>query len=175
MKYIAPFTSKFARLTFCLTLLFCLLPAVGSALPASSSLPHTFAANAPASTACKKSDFFGLKPWYQYLDKEFDHAANSSCDLKCFNVFPVENGNNDCGQNQSDIPLVLLAVIDDLLRIAGIVAVAYVIFGGFKYVSSQGNPEDTSKAQGTIINALIGMAVATVALLVVSFIGNAVG
>jgi hypothetical protein len=69
----------------------------------------------------------------------------------------------------------LLAVVDDLLRIAGIVAVAFVLYGAFRYTASQGDPEQTGKAQSTIINALIGMAVATVAIAFISFLGDQIG
>ncbi len=136
-------------------------------------------AQSPTQTvaSCKK-DFFGLEPWYQYLGVELN--TNGSCEFKCFNIFTPGNGvgqqANKCGQNSSsDIPLILLAVVDDLLRIAGITAVAFVIYGAFEYVGSQGNSEVTAKAQSMIINALIGLAVATIAVVVVNFIGNNIG
>ncbi|HVA11274.1 MAG TPA: hypothetical protein VNG32_03835 [Candidatus Dormibacteraeota bacterium] len=74
-----------------------------------------------------------------------------------------------------DIPLILLAVVDDLLHVAGIVAVSFVIYGGFQYVSSQGQPEKTARAQNTVTDALIGLAVALVAIAAVSFLGNKLG
>jgi hypothetical protein len=75
----------------------------------------------------------------------------------------------------SDIPLVLLAIVDILLRAAGIIAVGYVIFGGIKYVTSQGESDKTSEAKGTIINALAGLLIATFAVALVNFLGNRVG
>jgi FtsH-binding integral membrane protein len=103
--------------------------------------------------------FFGLVPWYHYLN------LDSQCNITNFNIFPPK----------SDVPLVLLAIIDDLLRIAGILAVGFVIFGAIKYIASQGNPEDVGRAQSTIINALVGLAIATVAIAFVSFLGNSIG
>lgn len=108
--------------------------------------------------SCYKT-FFGLKPWYQYLN------LDSQCEIVNFNIFPA-------GGKGSDIPLVLLAVVDDLLRIAGIVAVGFVIYGAFQYVASQGNPDAVARAQNTVINALIGMAIAIIAVATVSFIGG---
>jgi hypothetical protein len=67
---------------------------------------------------------------------------------------------------------VLLAVVDSLLRVAGIVAVAFVLVGAFRYISSSGNPEETARAQSTIINALIGVAIAVVSIAFVVFLGN---
>ena len=70
------------------------------------------------------------------------------------------------------LPQVLLAITDSLLRIAALVAVVFVIVGGVKYMTSQGEPAQTKQALSSIINALIGLAVAMVAALVVSYIGR---
>lgn len=113
---------------------------------------------------CQKGhDFFGLLPWYHYLKID-----PTTCNIKTFTLLPG-------GGQTSDVPLVLLAVIDDLLRIAALVAIGYVLYGAFRYVASQGDPESTARAQSTIINALIGMAVAILAVALVSFLGGQLG
>lgn len=111
---------------------------------------------------CKPKSFFGLDPWYKYIN---DGTHFSGCDVIKFHFFPGKD-------HGSDIPLVLLVIVDDLLRIAAIVAVAFVIVGAIKLIASQGNPEDTAQAQSTIINALIGLAVCMVAVAFISFVGN---
>lgn len=116
--------------------------------------------------ACQKgNDFFGLIPWYHYLPAG---SLDSSCNVKKFNILPSSN-------TPSDIPLVILAVIDDLLRIAAFVAIAFVIVGAIRLITSQGSPDETSKAQTTIINALIGVAIAIIAAAFVNFLGNKLG
>lgn len=133
----------------------------------------------PAQTTVQqcKHDFLGLEPWYQYIGVELD--SSGTCEVKCFNIFDQGGGvgqpANTCGQTKSDIPLILLAVIDDLLRIAGLAAVAFVIYGAFEYVGSQGNSEVTARAQSMILNALIGLAIATTAIVIVNFLGNNLG
>lgn len=112
--------------------------------------------------ACS-SDFFGLKPWHHYLKKD------SSCNIVNFNVLP------EAGTGTSDFVLIALVIVDDLLRIAGLVAIGYIIYGGILYVTSQGSPDQTGKAQNTILNALIGLVLAIVATAFVSFIGNRLG
>jgi hypothetical protein len=108
-------------------------------------------------------DFFGLKAWYYYLPQsDFD-----GCNIKNFHFL--------AGGGQADLPLILLAILDDLLIIAGIVAIGYVMIGAFKYVSSQGDPEQTGRAQATIINALVGTAIAIVAAAFVNFLGQKLG
>jgi len=115
--------------------------------------------------------FFGLVPWYHYLPQaDFGNVKGSPnlCNI---------NGNLSLlpSNGSGDLPLILLAVIDDLLRIAGIVAIAFVIYGAIQYIASQGSPDATSKAQSTIINALIGLAITIVAITFVSFLGRSLG
>jgi hypothetical protein len=118
---------------------------------------------ATADPRCEK-DFFGLVPWYHYLDlSKFNSYPD--CSIKSFKFLG----------SSSDMPLILLAVVDDLLRIAGIVAVGFVIYGAFQFIASQGNPEGTAKAQTTVINALLGLAVAIAAITFVSFLGDKLG
>lgn len=162
---------------------------------ASGSLAFSLAAYPGTASAASSGDlvekcrhgFLGLKPWYQYIGNELndgttadnpgkdaDEAKKNVCDVKCFNVFTSDQA-NDCGQTSSDIPPVLLAIADDLLRIAGLVALGFIFVGAFKYVGSQGNPEGTKSAQDTIINALLGLAISLTAVAIVSFIGNKLG
>jgi len=105
--------------------------------------------------ACK-SGFFGLPSWYKYLE------LDKQCQVTNFTV-------------PGDLVLVALAVVDILLRVAGIAAIFFVVFGGVQYATSQGNPDATAKAQGTIVNALIGLALSVVAIAGVSFLGSKLG
>ncbi len=143
-------------------------------LPTSSALfsPPVSTVATFTNDSCDKESFLGLEPWYHFLPAgEIDNgSAGHTCDVRCFNV--LGNNLNQCGNTKSDIPYVLLAIIDDLLRISGLVAVGFVFYGAFKYVGSQGSPDATASAQSTIINALIGLAIASIAVLLVQFIGT---
>jgi hypothetical protein len=119
-----------------------------------------------AAAPCAEKSFFGLWPWYHYLN--VPGKMDGACNILNF-TFLGSNG------SKSDLLLVSLAVVDDLLRIAGLVAVGYVIYAGIKYVISQGAPEETAKAKSTLLNAIIGLAIALVAVALVSFVGNKIG
>ena len=108
--------------------------------------------------SCSKP-FLGLETWYHYLPAS---SFNGDCSIKSFDVLGANSG----------FLLIAVAILDDLIRIAGLVAVGYVIWGGIQYVTSQGSPDMTKKAQSTLINALIGVAVAIIAASAVAFIGN---
>lgn len=125
-----------------------------------------FADNPGVDKTCK-NDFFGLNPWFQYLDVQrvsvsSIDASKTACTVVNFN-FP------------GDITLVLLALLDDILRLAGLVAIGYVIWGGISYVTSRGEPDATKRAQTTIMNALIGLVISLISVVGVAFVGNALG
>lgn len=117
------------------------------------------------------ANFFGIPTWYKYLVttgrmKTVEDAASGivSCDL--VGGFKWKDG---------DIVLVSMGILDICLRIATLVAVGFVIYGGIQYMTSEGSPDQTKNAQTTIINALIGLVIAIIATALVSFIGNRIG
>jgi hypothetical protein len=115
--------------------------------------------------ACSSS-FFGLKPWFAYLPNE---KFDDNCQIQEFNLLGSGTAPNN---TPSDFGPVALAIVDNLVRIAAVVAVVFVVIGGVKYVTSQGEPEGTKAAKDSIINAIIGLVIAIIAASVVSFIGN---
>ena len=108
-----------------------------------------------ASGTCKTQGITILPAWYKYVDKD---VVDGKCTLNF--DFPY------------DIGLVLLAVVEILLRLAAMVAVAYVVYAGFLYMTSQGEPDKAKSAQQTITNAVIGLVIAILATGIVSFIGG---
>jgi hypothetical protein len=125
-----------------------------------TALPTALFAAAPV---CKKT-LLGLIPWYQYL----------TLDPKDCHILNFDNANQVLGQHSAFL-LIILAIIDDLLRIAAFVAVGYIIYGGIQYITSQGAPDSTKKALSTIINALIGLAVAIMSASIVGYLGHKLG
>lgn len=55
----------------------------------------------------------------------------------------------------------------------GIVGVIFLIVGGVQYITSEGEPEKTKKAQATITYTIIGLIVATAAAAILSFVTGA--
>ncbi len=112
--------------------------------------------------ACSASkSFFGLPTWYKYLQS--------------FQVNDFQGSPTICQpqiNNLNDIWLIVAAVIELLLRLAAVAAIAMVVWGGIQFISSQGEPEATHKARGTIINALVGLVIAVGAATFVSFIAG---
>ena len=131
---------------------------------------QTFAA--ATANVCSKPTLFGLESWYAYLPYSFN-AITARCEVT-FPNDPTTNTIEVLGAH-SGFLLIALAVLDDLLRVGAFVAVGYVIYGGFQYMTSNGSPDATRKAQSTIINALVGLVIAILAASIVSYIGASLG
>lgn len=70
----------------------------------------------------------------------------------------------------NDILVLVSNVISILMVVAGFVAIAFIIIGGFTYITSSGDASGIKKAKDTIVNAVIGLVMAMVAFGVVKFI-----
>lgn len=111
-----------------------------------------------------RESLLGIPTWYKYLDREIDESG------KCAVVL---SGDNAEGKTNSAIPIGI-AVLEAMLRISGLVAVVMVFWGGFKYITSQGNPDNAKAARTTVINAMIGLVIVILSTAIVSFIGRSI-
>jgi len=119
--------------------------------------------------SCAPQGFFNFPVWYKYLIEAGKMEVNSAtgrCEVVGYgpDKFMV-----------TDLGLVALALVDIAFRIVGLVAVAYVVWGGIQFVTAQGETERTKKARQTVINALIGMIIALISVGFVAFIGARIG
>jgi hypothetical protein len=119
---------------------------------------------------CQGKSFLGIPPWYQYLYPKYI-SVNPTSKVCEFNLQLVQGGT----LNLSALTLVGLGILDILLRIGALVAVGYIVYAGFRYLTAQGEPDKAKQALGTIINALVGLGITIVAAAVVRFIGKALG
>jgi hypothetical protein len=74
-----------------------------------------------------------------------------------------------------DLQQVVSLLINVAFLAAGLVAVIYLIIGGFRYVTSSGNAEAIEGAKATILNAIIGLIVIFISFLLVNYILGAIG
>lgn len=106
---------------------------------------------------CAPASKFGIPTWYKYIKGT---TINGECRIL-----------GDFDINDTEKLLAIgLALVEILLFIAGIVAVAFIIYGGFRYVLSQGEPENTTIAKNSILNAVIGLVIAVLASVIVRFV-----
>ena len=68
----------------------------------------------------------------------------------------------------------ILRVINILLAIVGLIAVLFLIIGGFRYITAGGNEETAESGKKTIVNAVIGIIVVVLSFVIVRVIANAI-
>jgi ABC-type Fe3+ transport system permease subunit len=112
---------------------------------------------------CTGGSFFGFPTWYKYLNCTTVKTSDGStpANLQTPQLSSI-----------NDVWLIAAAVLEMLLRLAALAAVAFVIWGGIQYIMSQGEPDKTTKARGTILNAIIGLVIAVISAGVVSYIAG---
>lgn len=98
-----------------------------------------------------------LPTWYQYLPGE---TVNGQCEIKTDNL------------GGKVVILILMGIFDILLYVAGLIAVVMIIWGGFKLLTSNGEPQKIAAAKTTIFNALVGLIIAVIASQIVGFIAG---
>ena len=54
-------------------------------------------------------------------------------------------------------------IVTYILYVAGILAIAYLIYSGIIYITAGGNPDNAKKGQQGVINAVIGIIIITLA------------
>lgn len=84
---------------------------------------------------------------------------------------PDPSGTGLPGQDRASE--IIMRIIQILLAIAGLVAVIFLIIGGFRYITAGGNEETAEAAKKTITNAIIGIVVIILAFVIVRVISNA--
>ncbi len=108
-----------------------------------------------AAATCKGGGILTFPSWYRGLECDDDAKSN-----------PKINALND-------IWIVALNFLEILIGIAGYGAVGYIVWGGIRYVKSQGEPGEISGAKNTIRDAIIGLVIALAAVMIVRTIQGA--
>ncbi|MHB8870897.1 MAG: pilin [Candidatus Doudnabacteria bacterium] len=79
-----------------------------------------------------------------------------------------------CDSSNTGINDIIIKVLNILLGVAFLVAVLFLVIGGFRYITSAGNEEVAGKGRATIINALIGVVVIILSYVIVQVVARTV-
>ncbi len=113
--------------------------------------------------SCGAKTTFGFKPWYAGL------CVGDSDQI----ITPSEQGG---GMSiQTFVWIAILNIAFDISLAVGYIALALIIFGGFKYIMSQGEPQKMTKAKQTLSSAIIGTVIAMGASVLVNTVTMALG
>lgn len=106
-----------------------------------------------AASACS-SNFLGFPAWYEHL--------------------PIDNQCRVQITELNHIWVIVLNVIDMLVRAAGLVALVYIVWSGYRYMRSQGDPSVVGEAKSTLTNAIIGLVVVILAVGIIEFVARSI-
>jgi hypothetical protein len=126
------------------------------------SLSYAFALLLPAAVAAPA--YAQQPPLTNDIQKHLCNGSNldlsnSNCD------------NTNAGKSVTDE---IKNIINILSVLIGAIAVVMIIVGGFRFVTSSGNAENTKSARQTIIYAVVGLVVVALAQIIVHFVLNSV-
>ena len=76
------------------------------------------------------------------------------------------------GKNLQSVVTISFNVIYGL---AGLIAVIYLIIGGYQYMTSAGNPDLAETAKATIVNSIVGLIIIFVSYLLIRFVLEQLG
>lgn len=107
-------------------------------------------------------------------------SAGAACEGRVLGVPPWYRGltNDDCGINapsNSDeiagfIWKIVLNIIEMAIIIVAYIAVFFILYGGFLYLTGGGNSSQLEKARKSITNAVIGLVIAMASVGIINFI-----
>lgn len=121
----------------------------------------------PAPTLAAGEDcggsFLGLRPWY------YGVCSGEGEDTV------IVSPKKDDGELAKFIWKIVMNVLFDLSLVIGYLALAMVVYGGYQYISSQGDPGKMAKGKKTLMSAVIGTTIALSASVIIHTVSTVLG
>lgn len=114
-----------------------------------------------AVTNCE-ARFMGIPPWYRGLTKN----NPPTCDLK---------SPDEVGGLSNYIWKIVLNAIEMAIVAAAYIAVFFILYGGFLFMTGGDKPAQVEKARKTILDAVIGLVIAMAAVAIINLIFGIIG
>ena len=132
--------------------IFCFLLAVfmmtGVVLGSGMTTEYVF-----ADDGCSQS-FLGMRPWFSGL--------------------PMGNNCSIMAPSEAEMPkfiwTIVLNVLYDLSLVVGVITTGFIIYGGYVYITAEGDRSKAEKAKKTISAAIIGLIIALAATVIINTI-----
>lgn len=74
----------------------------------------------------------------------------------------------------NDFWIIVLNFVEILLQVVGYVAAGFVVWGGFKYIKSEGDPARITESRAAIMNAVIGLVIALASVALVTYVQGSI-
>jgi hypothetical protein len=102
--------------------------------------------------ACDAGSFFGFPTWYACLPKDSDGHPKLT--------------------KLEDVWLIAFPLLETGIKAAAYVAVGFILWGGIRFIKSQGNPGEITASRDTIRDALIGLVICVSSVAIVQFMAS---
>lgn len=115
----------------------------------------------PASAAvakCKDQSVLAFPAWFQGLKCD---TTNGQVTVQI--------------QDVNDIWVIVMNIAQWLIIAGGYVSVYFIIWGGFKYITSAGDPQKVEGAKNAITNAVIGLVIVLASVAIVRTVQASIG
>lgn len=131
-------------------------------------MPANVSAQASVTTShCNTYFLLTIPAWYNNVNKS---SGNLSDGGSCEVASP-----NEVGGIGPFVWIIALNIVQTVLVVAGYAAVGFIIYGGYKYMTSAGSPDGMVAARKTIMNAVIGLVVSMAAVAIVRTVSLGIG
>lgn len=143
-------------------LLFVAAPVMAFTVPS-----DTFAA-APASGKDCERTLLGIPTWFRGLSV----VKGGKCEIA---------GPGQALDNGKSLDLtgfiwrIALNIVDIGLSVVGIIAVFFILYGGFQFLTGGNNPSQVEKARKTILNAVVGLVISLGAVAIINLVFGILG
>lgn len=121
----------------------------------------------PAPSVSAASDcnarLFGIPPWYRGL-------TNGPPDCTIKSPSEMSAGANETEKLRNFVVVLALNIIEMAVVITGYIAAFFILYGGFLFITSGSSSSGVEKARHTILNAVIGLAIALSAVAILNLI-----
>lgn len=123
-----------------------------------------FGVNAPVVMAedCSDPGFLGFHSWYHNLPMD-QHCS------------PTVQKDKSGDKIAEFVWTIVLNVIFDIFVALGYLSTGFIIYGGYLYIMSSGDPVKTAKAKKTLVSAVSGAVIALLATVIVNTIITILG
>lgn len=116
---------------------------------------------------CKGATIVAIPAWYDNLCGSDQKTLQSPKEF-------AGTGSDDKTGIGKYLTIIAMNIVTILLYVVGYVSLAFIIWGGFKYIISGDSSNGTSAAKTTILNAIIGLIISIMAIAIVKFIAGAI-
>jgi len=129
----------------------------------------TIAAPQTSYAAACKDNVLTFPTWYRGLSKTTgtDDPATKDVDESTCEIESPGTGTDGLS---TFIWTIVLNVIEIAMQVVGYLAAGFIIYGGFKYITGAGSPDKITAGRKLILNAVIGLVISLLAVVIVNIV-----